>query len=161
MHAKAKRWDGVVKIRKLMRERNIKKEPGVSWIEIRNHTHVFVSDDNKHPEISQIYEKVRELLAEIKPLGYVPNISSVLHDVEEEQKEDYLSYHSEKLAIAYALMKTPSEAPVHVIKNLRICDDCHSAVKLISKATNRVIVVRDVNRFHCFRDGYCSCADYW
>ncbi|KAL7221356.1 hypothetical protein ACSBR1_023334 [Camellia fascicularis] len=161
MHAKAKRWDRVVKIRKLMRERNIKKEPGVSWIEIRNHTHVFVSDDNKHPEISQIYEKVRELLAEIKPLGYVPNISSVHHDVEEEQKEDYLSYHSEKLAIAYALMKTPSEAPVHVIKNLRICDDCHSAVKLISKVTNRVIVVRDVNRFHCFRDGYCSCADYW
>ncbi|XP_057481295.1 pentatricopeptide repeat-containing protein At5g39680-like [Actinidia eriantha] len=161
MHAKANRWDGVVRIRKLMRERIVKKEPGVSWIEIRNHTHVFVSDDNKHPEFSQIYEKVRELLADIKPLGYAPNIAAVLHDVEEEQKEDYLSYHSEKLAIAYSLIKTPSEAPIRVIKNLRMCDDCHSAVKLISKVTNRVIIVRDVNRFHCFRDGCCSCGGYW
>ncbi|CAK9139719.1 unnamed protein product [Ilex paraguariensis] len=161
MHAKAKRWDGVAKIRKLIRERNIKKEPGLSWTEIRNDTHVFVSDDNNHPEFVQIHEKVRELLAKIKLLGYVPDFASVTHDVEEEQKEDYLSYHSEKLAIAYALIKTPTEAPVRVFKNLRMCDDCHSAVKLISKVTDRVIIVRDVNRFHCFQEGWCSCADYW
>ncbi|KAL6960779.1 hypothetical protein U1Q18_038542 [Sarracenia purpurea var. burkii] len=161
LHAKAKRWDRVSRIRKAMRGRIIKKEPGVSWIEIRNSTHVFVSDDNKHPEFSQIYEKVRKLLDEIKPLGYVPNIATVLHDVEEEHMEDCLSYHSEKLAIAYGLIKTPWEAPIRVIKNLRMCDDCHSAVKLISKVTNRVIIVRDVNRFHCFRDGGCSCGDYW
>ncbi|KAF5748987.1 pentatricopeptide repeat-containing protein [Tripterygium wilfordii] len=161
MYAKEKRWDGVVKIRKLMREKNIKKEPGVSWIEIRNVTHVFVSDDNKHPESSQINEKVVDLLAMIKPLGYAPDIASVLHDVEDEAKEGYLSYHSEKLAIAYGLMKMPSEAPIYIIKNLRICDDCHSAVKLISKVTERVIVVRDTNRFHHFQNGCCSCADYW
>lgn len=161
MHAKVKRWDGVAKIRKLLRERNIKKEPGLSWTEIRNETHVFVSDDTQHPETAQIHEKVRKLLAEIKPLGYVPDTACVLHDVEQEQQEDYLSYHSEKLAVAYALMKTPSQAPIHVIKNLRICDDCHSALKLISKVTMRVIVVRDVNRFHSFQYGSCSCADYW
>nr|XP_009589766.1 pentatricopeptide repeat-containing protein At5g39680-like [Nicotiana tomentosiformis]XP_018623194.1 pentatricopeptide repeat-containing protein At5g39680-like [Nicotiana tomentosiformis]XP_018623195.1 pentatricopeptide repeat-containing protein At5g39680-like [Nicotiana tomentosiformis]XP_018623196.1 pentatricopeptide repeat-containing protein At5g39680-like [Nicotiana tomentosiformis]XP_018623199.1 pentatricopeptide repeat-containing protein At5g39680-like [Nicotiana tomentosiformis]XP_01 len=161
MHAKVKRWDGVAKIRKLLRERNIKKEPGLSWTEIRNETHVFVSDDTQHPETAQIHEKVRKLLADIKPLGYVPDTASVLHDVEQEQQEGYLSYHSEKLAVAYALMKTPSQAPIHVIKNLRICDDCHSALKLISKVTMRMIVVRDVNRFHSFQDGSCSCADYW
>lgn len=161
MYANARRWDGVVKIRKLMRDKNIKKEPGVSWIEIRNTTHIFVSDDNIHPESSQIHEKVGELLTKIKPLGYVPDIAAVLHDVEDEQKEDYLSYHSEKLAIAYGLMKTPSEAHIRVIKNLRICDDCHASVKLISKVTNRVIIVRDANRFHQFQDGRCSCADYW
>ncbi|KAL6139768.1 hypothetical protein ACLB2K_058070 [Fragaria x ananassa] len=161
MYAKARRWDGVVNIRKLTRDRNIKKEPGVSWIEISNTTHIFSSDDKTHPESSQIHEKVGELLAKIKPLGYVPDIAAVLHDVEDEQKEDYRSYHSEKLAIAYGLMKTPSEAPIRVIKNLRICDDCHVAVKLISKVTNRVIIVRDTNRFHQFQDGRCSCADYW
>nr|XP_016500876.1 PREDICTED: pentatricopeptide repeat-containing protein At5g39680-like [Nicotiana tabacum]XP_016500877.1 PREDICTED: pentatricopeptide repeat-containing protein At5g39680-like [Nicotiana tabacum]XP_016500878.1 PREDICTED: pentatricopeptide repeat-containing protein At5g39680-like [Nicotiana tabacum]XP_016500879.1 PREDICTED: pentatricopeptide repeat-containing protein At5g39680-like [Nicotiana tabacum]XP_016500880.1 PREDICTED: pentatricopeptide repeat-containing protein At5g39680-like [Nicotiana len=161
MHAKVKRWDGVAKIRKLLRERNIKKEPGLSWTEIRNETHVFVSDDTQHPETAQIHEKVRKLLADIKPLGYVPDTASVLHDVEQEQQEDYLSYHSEKLAVAYALMKTPSQAPIHVIKNLRICDDCHSALKLISKVAMRMIVVRDVNRFHTFQDGSCSCANYW
>ncbi|XP_012489585.1 pentatricopeptide repeat-containing protein At5g39680 [Gossypium raimondii] len=161
IYAKAKRWDGVVKIRKLMRERNIKKEPGVSWIEIRNVTHVFVSDDCQHPESTQIYEKVKELLARIKPLGYIPDVTAVLHDVEEEQKEDYLSYHSEKLAIAYGLMHAPLEAPIRVFKNLRMCEDCHSAAKLISKLTNSMIIVRDANRFHSFQNGCCSCADYW
>ncbi|GAA0185147.1 hypothetical protein LIER_32435 [Lithospermum erythrorhizon] len=161
MHAKAKRWDGIVKIRKLMRERNIKKEPGMSWTQIRTSTHIFVSDDNMHPDTAEIHEKIRDLLAEIKPLGYTPDISCALHDVDEEQKESSLRYHSEKLAIAYALLKTPPGAPIHVIKNLRMCDDCHSAVKLIAKVTKRVIVVRDINRFHSFRDGYCSCADYW
>ncbi|POO00517.1 DYW domain containing protein [Trema orientale] len=161
MYAKARRWDGVLKIRKLMRERNIKKEPGVSWVEIKDTAHVFVSDDNSHPESRQIYEKVGELLIKIKQLGYVPDIAAVLHDVEDEQKEDYLSYRSEKLAIAYGLMKTPTKAPIRVIKNLRICDDCHTAVKLISKLTNRVIIIRDANRFHHFKDGFCSCVDYW
>ncbi|KAM6548060.1 hypothetical protein CsatB_019736 [Cannabis sativa] len=161
MYAKASRWDAVVRIRKLMRGRNIKKEPGVSWVEIKNTTHVFVSEDKLHPESRQIYEKVGELLNKIKQLGYVPDVAAVLHDVEDEQKEEYLSYHSEKLAIAYGLMKTPSEAPLRIIKNLRMCDDCHSAVKLISKLTNRIIIVRDANRFHHFQNGCCSCADYW
>ncbi|KAM7278395.1 hypothetical protein ACFE04_005529 [Oxalis oulophora] len=161
MLAKYKEWDGVAQIRKVMKKRNIKKEPGVSWIEIKNKVHVFVSEDYKHPESDYIGEKVRDLLAEIKPLGYVPDIDNVLHDVEDEQKEEYLSYHSEKLALAYGLMKSPSEAPIRVYKNLRICDDCHTAFKLISKLKKRVIIVRDVKRFHSFQDGSCSCADYW
>lgn len=161
MYAKARRWDGVVTIRKLMRERNIKKEPGASWLDIRNDIHVFLSEGSNHPESIQIYKKVQQLLALIKPLGYVPNIASVLHDVEDEQKEGYLSYHSEKLALAYGLMKIPSPAPIRIIKNLRMCDDCHTAVKLISKVTNRLIIVRDANRFHHFRDGSCTCLDHW
>lgn len=161
MHAKAKRWDKVAVMRKLMRERNIKKEPGLSWTEIRNDTHIFVSDERERVESVQIREMVKKLLAEIKPLGYVPDIDSGLHDVEDEQKEDHLSYHSEKLAIAYVLMKTPPEAPIRIIKNLRMCDDCHSAAKFISKLTKRTIVVRDANRFHRFINGRCSCSDYW
>ncbi|CAK7327967.1 unnamed protein product [Dovyalis caffra] len=122
MYAKEKRSDGVVKIGKLMRDKNIKKEPGA-------------------------------LLAMIKLLGYSPDIGAVLHDVKDEPKEYNLCYHSEKLAIAYGLLKMPSEASILVIKNLRMCDDCHSAVRFISKVTNRVITVRDANRFHHFRDG--------
>jgi pentatricopeptide repeat protein len=161
MYAKARSWDGVTTIRKMMRERNVKKEPGVSWLEIRNVVHVFSSDGSNHPECIQIYNKVQILLEMIKQLGYVPNIEAVLHDVEDEQKESYLNYHSEKLAIAYGLMKIPSPAPIRVIKNLRICDDCHTAVKLISKVTNRLIIVRDASRFHHFRDGTCTCSDHW
>jgi pentatricopeptide repeat protein len=161
MYAKARSWDGVTTIRKMMRERNLKKEPGVSWLEIRNVVHVFSSDGSNHPECIQIYNKVQILLEMIKQLGYVPNIEAVLHDVEDEQKESYLNYHSEKLAIAYGLMKIPSPAPIRVIKNLRICDDCHTAVKLISKVTKRLIIVRDASRFHHFRDGTCTCSDHW
>ncbi|CAI0377021.1 unnamed protein product [Linum tenue] len=75
-YARKKRWDGVAKIRKLMNDRNIKKEPGASWIEMQNVTHVFVSEDKKHPEI---LEKVKELIALIKPFGYDPDFDVVRH----------------------------------------------------------------------------------
>ncbi|KAK9146351.1 hypothetical protein Sjap_006254 [Stephania japonica] len=161
MYAKARRWDGVASVRKLMRGRDIKKEPGASWIQIKNKTHVFVADDKKHEDSIQIYEKLAELLLKIKQLGYAPDVTTVLHDVEDEQKEEYLIYHSEKLAIAFGLMNTPLRAPIHIIKNLRMCDDCHAAAKFISKITERKIIVRDANRFHCFDAGTCSCGDYW
>ncbi|XP_077245959.1 pentatricopeptide repeat-containing protein At5g39680-like [Tasmannia lanceolata] len=161
MYAKAKRWDGVVKIRKLMRGRDIKKEPGVSWIQVKGDTHVFVSEDRKHPDSRRIYEKLTELLTKIKLVGYVPDFATVLHDVDDEQKEEYLRYHSEKLAIAFGLISMPPGAPIHIIKNLRMCEDCHMAAKLISNVTNRKIVIRDANRFHCFESGFCSCGDYW
>ncbi|URD89147.1 PPR repeat [Musa troglodytarum] len=148
-------------VRKLMRQRDIKKEPGVSWIQIRNETHVFVSEDKKHPWMDQITEKVAELITEIKLIGYVPNIACASHDVEDEQKEEYLRYHSEKLAIAFGVIHMPPGAAIYIMKNLRMCDDCHVAVKLISIVTNRKLVVRDANRFHCFESGCCSCDDYW
>ncbi|XP_042464618.1 pentatricopeptide repeat-containing protein At5g39680-like [Zingiber officinale] len=161
MYSKARRWDGVAKIRKLMRNRNIKKEPGISWIQVGNETHVFVSEDTSHPAMKQITKKLAELMSEIKLIGYVPNITSVLHDVDDEQKEEYLRYHSEKLAISFGLLHMPVGATIYVMKNLRMCDDCHLAVKLISMVTNRRLVVRDANRFHCFERGLCSCDDYW
>lgn len=161
MYAKARRWDGVVRVRRLMRGRDIKKEPGVSWIQVRGSTHVFVSEDKKHPQLTLIYEKLAELLMKIKLVGYVPDIASVLHDVEDEQKEEYLRYHSEKLAVAFGIINIPSGAPIHIIKNIRMCEDCHSAVRLISHVSNRKIIIRDANRFHCFEGGVCSCGDYW
>jgi hypothetical protein len=85
----------------------------------------------------------------------------VLRDVDEKDKELSLCSHSEKLAIAYGLICTPSSKPVRVYKNLRVCSDCHTATKLISKVTKKEIVVRDANRFHHFKDGFCSCKDYW
>ncbi|XP_068641223.1 pentatricopeptide repeat-containing protein At5g39680 [Aristolochia californica] len=161
MYAKAKRWDGVAKIRTLMRGKEIKKEPGVSWIQVRSHTHVFVSEDRNHPQSALIYKKLAELIAEIKLVGYVPDFDNALHDVEDEQKEESLRYHSEKLAITFGLITLPARAPVHVIKNLRICEDCHTAAKLISDVTRRKIIIRDANRFHCFQGGICACGDYW
>lgn len=103
-------------------------------------------------------EKLGGLLREI---GYCPDGSFVLHDVDEEEKFHNLRYHSEKLAVAYGLLKVPEGMPIRVMKNLRVCGDCHSAIKLIAKVTRREIILRDANRFHHFKDGLCSCGDYW
>ncbi|CAM9002180.1 unnamed protein product [Rhodiola kirilowii] len=50
---------------------------------------------------------------------------------------------------------------IHISKNLRVCSDCHTAIKLIAKVVNREIMLRDSKRFHHFKDGGCSCGDYW
>ncbi|KAG6478448.1 pentatricopeptide repeat-containing protein At2g22070-like [Zingiber officinale] len=113
------------------------------------------------PKRREAYEKVRRLHEEMRAAGYVPDTRFVLHDVDEEAKAQALMYHSERLAIAYGLVCTPPGTTLRVMKNLRICGDCHTAVKLISKLEGREIIVRDNKRFHHFRDGACSCRDYW
>ncbi|CAL8170847.1 unnamed protein product [Prunus armeniaca] len=154
-------WDEVTKVRKTMDERGLIKKPGLSWIEIKREVHVFLVGDKSHLRYDEIHFFLHELSKRMKEEGYVPDTNFVLHDVEEEQKEQNLSYHSEKLAVAFGIISTPPGTPIKVFKNLRTCVDCHTAIKFISKIANRKIIVRDSNRFHCFEDGNCSCRDYW
>ncbi|XP_064973075.1 pentatricopeptide repeat-containing protein At4g33170-like [Musa acuminata AAA Group] len=160
-YAAANRWEDVHKARKTMANRNIKKDPGYSWIEIKNKVHLFVVDDTSHPESTAIYQELEDLIRKIKGEGYIPDTDYVLLDLEEEEKERTLYYHSEKLAIAYGLISTTPASRIRVIKNLRVCGDCHNAIKYITKVVAREIVLRDASRFHCFKDGACSCGDYW
>ncbi|CAK9178456.1 unnamed protein product [Ilex paraguariensis] len=153
-------WDDVAKVRKLMRDRGVKKEPGCSWIEVDNKVHVFLVDDTMHPEVQAVYNYLEELRLKMRKQGYVPDTKYVLHDMESEQKEYVLSTHSEKLAVAYGLLKLPLGALIRVFKNLRICGDCHNAFKFMSKVVGREIIVRDGKRFHHFKDGECSCGNY-
>ena len=97
----------------------------------------------------------------MKEAGYVPGTESVFHDVENDEKANMICCHSERLAIAFGLINTPDGTRLLITKNLKICDDCHIAIKFISKITEREITVRDVNRYHHFKDGICSCGDYW
>ncbi|CAN6336621.1 unnamed protein product [Urochloa humidicola] len=92
---------------------------------------------------------------------YVPDTRYVLHDIDQEAKEQALLYHSERLAIAYGLISTPARTPLRIIKNLRICGDCHNAIKIMSRIVGRELIVRDNKRFHHFKEGKCSCGDYW
>ncbi|XP_042482746.1 pentatricopeptide repeat-containing protein At4g33170 isoform X2 [Macadamia integrifolia] len=160
IYAAANRWDDVSDARKTMKSRNVKKDPGYSWIDVKNKLHLFVVDDRSHPQADTIYEKLDDLIRMIREEGYIPDTDFVLFDVEDEEKERSLYYHSEKLAIAYGLISTPPSATIRVIKNLRVCGDCHNAIKYISRVAGREIVLRDANRFHCFKDGICSCGDY-
>ncbi|XP_022997583.1 pentatricopeptide repeat-containing protein At1g25360-like isoform X2 [Cucurbita maxima] len=161
MYADVGRWNDVAKVRKLMRDQGVQKEPACSWIEVENEVHVFLVDDDVHPEVVSVYRYLEELGLEMKKLGYVPDTKYVLHDMECEQKEHALSTHSEKVAVAFGLMKLPPGATVRVFKNLRICGDCHNAFKFMSKVVKREIIVRDRKRFHHFKNGECSCGNYW
>ncbi|KAK9743445.1 hypothetical protein RND81_03G239800 [Saponaria officinalis] len=161
IYAAAGQWNDVARVRALMRDRGVKKEPACSWIDVENMVHVFLVDDTSHPEVQAVYDYLKQLGPRLRELGYIPDTKYVLHDMESEQKEYSLSTHSEKLAVAYGLLKLPVGATIRVFKNLRICGDCHNAIKYISKLTQRVIIVRDVKRFHHFKNGECSCGDFW
>ncbi|KAM1866381.1 hypothetical protein ACFX13_009237 [Malus domestica] len=156
------RWHDVAELRENMRARSLRKSPGCSWIEVEKNVHMFTGGESTgHPEHEMIMRELERLGILLREAGYCPDGSFVLHDVEEEEKVHSLGYHREKLAIAYGLLKVPQGMPIRVMKNLQVCGDCHSAIKLIAKVTQREIVLRDANRFHHFKDGVCSCGDYW
>lgn len=161
LYAERGRWSDVGRMRLKMRDKGVKKIPGHSWIEVDNKTHTFTVGDPFHPEKHKIYAFLDDLELRMKKEGYVSSTKMVLHDVEEEEKEHMLKYHSERLAVAFGILSVPAGRPIRVIKNLRVCLDCHNAIKCISKIENRVIILRDNNRFHHFKNGSCSCGDYW
>ncbi|KAK8949054.1 Pentatricopeptide repeat-containing protein [Platanthera zijinensis] len=121
----------------------------------------YRAGERSHPEDDLVYDQIRGLLPQMKDAGYVPEIKCVLHDIDKESREEALLYHSERLALAYALMTTPARQTVRIMKNLRVCVDCHNALKIISKIVGRLVIARDAKRFHHFQDGECSCRDYW
>ncbi|VVB11699.1 unnamed protein product [Arabis nemorensis] len=164
IYAAQGRWKDVGRVRDDMETKQVKKVPGLSYIEAQGTIHKFYNSDKSHQQWREIYEKIDEIRFKIREDGYVAQTGLVLHDIGEEEKENALCYHSEKLAVAYGLMMidgAEEESPVRVIKNLRICGDCHVVFKHTSKIYKREIIVRDRVRFHRFKDGSCSCRDYW
>ncbi|KAL1066968.1 hypothetical protein V6Z11_D12G098000 [Gossypium hirsutum] len=161
MYAAKGDWEEVARIRTLMKDSGVQKEPGCSSIEVHNRVHEFLAGNLKHPKTKEIYEMLEAMNGWLKAHGYTPQTEIVLHDIGDEQKEQSLEVHSEKLALAYGLISTQPGTPIKIVKNLRVCSDCHAVTKLISKITGRKIVMRDRNRFHHFVNGSCSCGDYW
>lgn len=161
--AGAGRWDEVKEIRKMMKDRRVRKEGGRSWIEVQGKVHVFLAGDRRHERTEEIYGKLAELIEEIEKLGYVPCLDDVLHEMGESEKREALMFHSEKLAVAFGLVSgaAPPGKAMRIVKNLRICRDCHEAFKYFSLVVEREIIVRDVNRYHKFSDGNCNCRDCW
>ncbi|KAE8646637.1 pentatricopeptide repeat-containing protein At5g04780, mitochondrial [Cucumis sativus] len=161
MYAANGKWDEVAKMRKLLKESDVKKERGKSWIEIKDKVHLFMVGERNHPKIVEIYSKLNEVMDELQKLGYKVETQHDLHQVGESIKQELLRHHSEKLAFTMGLLFLPPNAPIRIMKNLRICGDCHSFMKLASKFFCRDVIVRDTNRFHHFKNGCCSCGDFW
>ncbi|KAK6127308.1 hypothetical protein DH2020_038971 [Rehmannia glutinosa] len=132
LYAKAGRYEDVAYIRKLMNDRGVKKVAGFSMIELEGASETSSLRGRAHPEAKEIYAKVEEMLVRIKDRGYVPSIDGMLYDIREEENDNPLQYHSEKLAIAFGLLKTKRGETIRVTKNLRVCKDCHQSSKPIS-----------------------------
>ncbi|XP_027351598.1 pentatricopeptide repeat-containing protein At3g46790, chloroplastic [Abrus precatorius] len=161
IYTEAKMWSEAKNVMKLLEARSLQKLPGRSWIEVKRKIYSFVSVDEYNPQIEELRALLIKLSTEMKDQGYVPQTNVVLYDLDEEEKERIVLGHSEKLAVAFGLINTAKGETIRITKNLRLCEDCHAVTKFISKFANREILVRDVNRFHHFRDGVCSCGDYW
>lgn len=139
--------EGVLRMRVMIRERGLKKDPGYSYVECEGRKHLFVAGDRSHPQWKEIYA----MLQRLENLGKGGG----------ERERGDSGVHSERLAIAFALLSSSSSKEILVIKNLRICGDCHEFVKSVSRFMDRRLVVRDATRFHHFDGGSCSCKDYW
>lgn len=161
IYASVGKWLDKAILRETMRRQGVIKPRGSSKIEVDGSIHEFTAGDSSHVETVSIFEKLDEIDERLRGEGYKPELSEVLLEMGNEEKAFQLLHHSEKLAVAFGLMKTKPGSQIRIVKNLRSCEDCHSFMKLISKTYEREIIVRDRIRFHHFRNGDCSCRDYW
>ncbi|GLU21167.1 hypothetical protein SLE2022_373260 [Rubroshorea leprosula] len=136
------------KTRQAMRERGLRRNPGWSWIEVRNKVHLFVTQDRSHPQLNEIHKKLDSLMADFDKHGYPY------------QGDGDSSYHSEKLAVGFGLLNLPPKAPICIMKNNTICRDCHEFMKFVTCLINNEIIVREGNRLHSFKKSECSCRCY-
>ncbi|KAL2935650.1 hypothetical protein RDABS01_018768 [Bienertia sinuspersici] len=155
------RWSSSANMREIMKRERVRKDHGKSWIELSGNIHHFKAGSRAHPEKGAIDKILKQLNKRAKIEGFVPATDLVLVDVSEEEREENLNFHSEKLALAFGILKTSPKTEIRISKNLRICSDCHSWFKIVSRMLTRVIIVRDRVRFHKFDGGVCSCGDYW
>ncbi|KAL8268788.1 hypothetical protein R6Q59_002586 [Mikania micrantha] len=161
IYATSGKWDQVAKMRRNMKEKKLEKQPGWSLIEVTGQIHTFLAFDQSHKMSKEIYKYLEDIKEKMRVEGYVPELDVVFEKVDEETKEEMLFYHSERLAIAFGILSTSNGDVLRVMKNLRVCVDCHNVIKFISRIAYREIIVRDAKRFHHFKDGVCSCGDYW
>ncbi|KAB2617573.1 pentatricopeptide repeat-containing protein [Pyrus ussuriensis x Pyrus communis] len=162
VYASTGNWSQVIGMKSTMRDMKFKKNPAMSWVDVDREVHTFMAGDLSHPRLREINEMLENLTDRVKILGYIPDTRFVLQDLDEEHKKRSLHSHSEKLAISFALlMSSNKDTVIRIYKNLRVCGDCHSWIKFVTKVVGREIIARDAKRFHHFKDGFCSCGDYW
>lgn len=162
IYASASLWGKVSEARRKLGEMEVRKDPGYSSVEVRKETEVFYAGETSHPLKEDIFRLLKKLEKEMRIRnGYVPDTSWILHDMDEQEKEKLLFWHSERSAVAYGLLKAVPGTPIRIVKNLRVCGDCHVVLKHISEITEREIIVRDATRYHHFKGGKCSCNDFW
>ncbi|KAL4195495.1 hypothetical protein AMTRI_Chr05g73580 [Amborella trichopoda] len=69
IYTKTGKLEEAREIRKMIRERGLKKEPGCSWIRMRNKVHGFVAQDMGHPQRTEVYWILEILNKEMREEG--------------------------------------------------------------------------------------------
>ncbi|CAM8915889.1 unnamed protein product [Rhodiola kirilowii] len=146
-----------IKVRHLEKGSELNKPVGRCWIEAKHLVLSFGAGDRPRPYADLLYSWLQNI--QCKGVAKAPQGSMTIED---EEKEEIYGVHSEKLAIAYAILGSPSLPKViRIMKNIRMCGDCHRIAKLISKTYDVKIYLNDSKCFHRFENGKCSCGDYW
>ncbi|EFJ09334.1 hypothetical protein SELMODRAFT_130235 [Selaginella moellendorffii] len=136
------------------------KQRQSSFIEIHGKVYRFLEGHSrKNHTMSRKLERFLERMRlRMTSVGYIFKASSeglIRGKVEAER------HHSERLAVAFGVIKLPRDAMMRICSKHRMCADCHAVIKYVSMLFQRKISVRDGSRAHLFEDGLCSCRDYW
>ncbi|KAL3514967.1 hypothetical protein ACH5RR_021869 [Cinchona calisaya] len=160
MYAELSRWSDVERIRCSMKNRGLRKTTACSLVEYNSKTLRFINNDSLHAEM--VYEALDMISRKIGDDDvYVCGLWKFKPQDVIKRRANSTMCHSVRLAICFGLLSTSLGTPVLVRKNVKICEDCHNAAKKISGITNREILVGDPKIYHHFKNGQCSCRDYW
>ncbi|KAL6649781.1 hypothetical protein ACP70R_014005 [Stipagrostis hirtigluma subsp. patula] len=139
IYSSANRWNDSEEVWNTRKQKKVRKTKGLSWVELGGSTHEFKAGDRSHPYAEDIYRVLHGLSKRAKVEGYAPLTELVTKDILEEEREENITFHSEKLAVAYSVLKTGPGTEIMVSKNLQTCSDCHEWMKIISKRTRHQI----------------------
>ncbi|KAG7581967.1 Pentatricopeptide repeat [Arabidopsis suecica] len=71
VYVEAGKFEEVLDVRDTMKEQNVKKTPGCSWIRLKNGFHTFFTGDQTHPEFESIHPWLSLLISHMHGLEYM------------------------------------------------------------------------------------------
>ncbi|KAL3637155.1 hypothetical protein CASFOL_019454 [Castilleja foliolosa] len=74
MYGAAGRYDEVAELRNEMRQQDVKKSPGCSWVELGDGIRVFLNGDRAHPDERFVYDGLNSLTACLSERGCVIDV---------------------------------------------------------------------------------------
>lgn len=82
IYAAGEKWDDYHQVRRIMGEKGLRKDAGLSWIEVKNIRHEFVAKDVSHSCREHIYEVIHGLVDQMSEVGYSSCVEIGLEDDE-------------------------------------------------------------------------------
>lgn len=79
IYADLRMWNELAEIRKLMKEKELKKDTGFSWIELQNKIVLFSASQNLQLQRNAVHEVLSGLKAQLSDEKYVPDVMFSLH----------------------------------------------------------------------------------